>query len=351
MSYVARVAALLLGVCASCTGAISAIEPHDAGAPEESEDAALPTRRDAGRADAGRDAGGTGKDAAVDAGNAPNGQLDSELLAAYVGNSAAELTAFETWLGRPVDAVMGVIGYASWNDFDTSVGFQINLWKPTGRRVLWNVPLIPTGGSLADAAAGKFDDHYRKAAAALATWRPEDSVLYVRTGWEFNGNWFPWTAQNKAADFKAAFQHLAAAFHAASPRFLIEWNSSVGDTGMNPEDAYPGDDVVDIIGMDFYWKSFDPQDPNAAWSSMVSRKYGLQWHQDFAAAHSKPTAYSEWGVTGNNGASYIASAKAWFAAHDVIYQTYWNSDVDYRGKLSSNQFPATADAYRATFSP
>ncbi len=31
---------------------------------------------------------------------------------------------------------------------------------------------------------------------------------------------------------------------------------------MNLEDAYPGDDVVDIVGRDFYWNTQgDPKDP------------------------------------------------------------------------------------------
>jgi hypothetical protein len=278
--------------------------------------------------------------------------FDHGLVGVYCGNSTSDVTQFETWLGRPVDGILGYTGNASWQDYDGSVGWAVGLWGALDRRVLWSVPLIPTGASLAEAAAGNYDDHYKKAAQTLSTFRPQESVLYVRTGWEFNGDWFPWAAKGKAQDFAGAFRHFVAAFRSVSSRFRFEWNVNVGDVGMNPEDAYPGDDSVDIVGMDFYWNTqWDPKDPAAAWNSMVTRNWGLQWHQDFAKAHGKPTAYSEWGVMADGAAVYIQNADAWFTAHDVVYQTYWNSDNAFTGKLSSGQYPSTGAAYRAAFGP
>jgi beta-mannanase len=135
-----------------------------------------------------------------------------------------------------------------------------------------------------------------------------------------------------------------------SNRFVFEWNVNIGDTGMNPETAYPGDAYVDIIGMDFYWNTqWDPADPIQAWNSMLNRSYGLAWHQRFAAAHGKRTSYSEWGVMSNNAGPYIEKAKEWFASHPVVFQTYWNSNAAFPGKLSDNQYPNTGAAYRAAF--
>ena len=216
-----------------------------------------------------------------------------------------------------------------------------------------SVPLIPTGANLANSAAGMYNNHYKKAAQTLSTYRPQESVLYIRTGWEFNGDWFPWTALNgKAKSFAGAFQHFVTAFRSVSSRFRFEWNVNLGDSGMNPEDAYPGDTSVDIIGMDFYWNlQYDPANPNMAWSSKVSQKYGLEWHQDFAAAHHKPTAYSEWGIMSDKAGPYIQQAKAWFASHDVVYQTYWNSNSAFSGMLSMGQYPKPGAAYKAAFAP
>lgn len=104
--------------------------------------------------------------------------------------------------------------------------------------------------------------------------------------------------------------------------------------------------------MDFYWNTrWDPEDPVAAWTYMVDRTYGLRWHQDFAAAHGKPTAYSEWGVMQDDAASYIESARAWFEDHRVVYHSYWSSNTAFAGKLSDDQYPITGAAYRSAFGP
>jgi len=272
------------------------------------------------------------------------------LLGVYCGNDPDAILQFEQWLGRKVDGILGYTGGANWDDFDGSVPWAVRLWSNIDRRVLWSVPLIPKGASLDAAAKGDYDEHYRRAAQQLAKYRPRERQLYLRTGWEFNGDWMPWSAQGKPAAFIGAFRRFASAFRAASKRFVIEWNVNIGDAGMNPEDAYPGDDVVDIIGMDFYWQTqWDPADPIKAWENALHRKYGLEWHQEFARRHKKPTAYSEWGVRSDNAAPYLHSVKAWFDGHPVVYQTYWNSNADYPGKLSDGQYPATGAAYRALF--
>ncbi len=299
----------------------------------------------AGRTSAGGSAGTNGVGGSVS-------DLDRGIVGIYCGNVAADVSQFETWLGRPVEGILGYTGNADWNDYDGSVGWAVGNWEALDRRVLWSVPLIPNGATLGAAASGTYDEHYRKAAQTLSGYRPHERALYVRTGWEFNGDWFPWTAQGKAKDFVGAFQHFVTVFRSVSNRFRIEWNVNVGDVGMNPEDAYPGDGYVDIVGMDFYWNThWDPADPTKAWTSMVTRKYGLNWHQDFAKAHGKPTAYSEWGMMSDNGAVYMQQAKTWFDSHDVVYQTYWNADNDFKGKLSSGQYPNAGAVYRIAFGP
>jgi hypothetical protein len=263
----------------------------------------------------------------------------------------ADVQQFEGWLGRPVDGILGYTGNASWSDYDGSVGWAAGLWGAIDRKVFWSVPLIPTGANLGDAATGAYDDHYRKAAQTLAAFRPQDGKLYIRTGWEFNGDWFPWAAQGNASSFVGAFQHFVNTFRSVSSRFVFEWNVNLGGS-MNPADAYPGDAYVDFIGMDFYWNTqWDPADPTQAWNQKVSTQYGLQWHQDFAKTHGKRTTYSEWGVMSNDGAIYIQKAQAWFLSHDVVFHTYWNSNASFSGKLSDGQYPTAAAAYKTAFGP
>ncbi|MBB3695072.1 glycosyl hydrolase [Sphingomonas sp. BK580] len=265
----------------------------------------------------------------------------------YVGNDVPDLAAYEAWLGRETDGVQLFSGRNGWADWSDSIGWLADRWKNVARTHYWSIPLFAEGGTLAAAAAGDYDSRWRAAAAALLANSPGDSTIAVRTGWEFNGDWQPWAAKGKEADYRAAYRRFVASFRGVSGRFRFEWTPNLGDFGTNPEDSYPGDDVVDLIGMDFYYKhEWDPADPVAAFNYKVSERYGLAWHQDFAARHGKPTAYAEWGVSRDSDAPYVTLALAWFAAHKVVYASYWNSNADYSGKLSDNQYPLVASAYR-----
>jgi hypothetical protein len=273
-------------------------------------------------------------------------------LGVFAGNETRDIEQFEDWLGRPVDGFLGNIGMESWADFNGSIGWAMDQWAPLDRRVFWSVPLIVKGASLAEAASGTYDDYYREAARALATYRPQDAELYIRTGWEFNIEQFPWQVSgHPPKEFIGAFQHFVRAFRSVSDRFRFDWNVNLGGD-KDLASYYPGDDYVDIIGMDFYWfLEWNPNDPQAAWDDKVNGQNGLQWHQDFAAAHHKPTAYAEWGIQSNNAGPYIAHVRDWFESHPVVYQSYWNSNDQYPGELSHDQYPDAGDAYRAAFGP
>jgi len=273
------------------------------------------------------------------------------MLGVYCGNSVSNAQQFETWLGRRASGVLGFTGNADWNDFDNSISWLESVWRHIDRRVFWSIPLIPKSGATLDAAAaGAYNNHYLAAAEVLASFRPSDEHIFVRTGWEFNGGWYHWSAINNPTAYIQAYRQFVNTFRSVSKRFVFEWTVNLSDGGMNPADAYPGDAYVDIVGMDFYWNTtWDPTDPTAAWNQKVNAKYGLQWHQNFAAQHNKATAYSEWGVMSNAAGPYIAKAQAWFAAHHVTYQTYWNSNSTFNGMLSTSQYPQAGAAYKDNF--
>ena len=271
----------------------------------------------------------------------------------FSGADASYLDQEQEWLGASLDSVMVFGGCAGWTDWLTSIQSARGAFAPTGKDVLWSVPLIVDGATLAAAAGGAYDTNYTALAQYLAANSSDDSQIYVRLGWEFNGTGYnAWSAVGQPQNYVGAFQHAVAAFRAVSDKFRFEWTPNKGDVGMNPEDAYPGDQYVDVIGMDFYWettRSWSIADPVKAWNYFVNEKYGLQWHQDFAAAHNKPTAYAEWAVNSNNASAFIKLAAQWFESHNVLYQSYWNSNSNFQGKLSDNQYPDSGAAYKAAF--
>jgi hypothetical protein len=269
----------------------------------------------------------------------------------YVGNDPRALRSAERWLGRRVDAVQLFVGSASWEDWSGSLGWLANEYRLVSAQRLWSLPLIPVSANLEAAAAGEYNQRYVAQAQQFVSLHPRSGQIYLRVGWEFNGDgWNAWSAVGKPAAYAGAFRQLVNSFRSVSDRFRFEWTPNVGEVGMDPELAYPGDGYVDVIGMDFYYDAkYDSRDPEVAWQSFVIRKWGLKWHQDFAAARCKPTAYPEWGINLDASAPFIARARAWFNSYPVLYHSYWNSDAAFRGKLSGGAMPETGRAFRAAF--
>ncbi|HEY6878292.1 MAG TPA: glycosyl hydrolase [Polyangiales bacterium] len=272
------------------------------------------------------------------------------MLGVYVGNDPSELPKFERWLGRAVDGHQVHTGNADWDDWQNSIPWQIELWKDTDRPIFWSIPLIPKGATLEQAARGEYDDRYSHAAQEIANASSQRERVFIRTGWEFNAEWQHPCAIGKADRYVAAYRHFVQSFRAVSRKFVFEWTPNHGDHGMNPETAYPGDKYVDIIGMDFYYDlRFDPKDPLEAWKGKVYGPYGLDWLEKFAKKHRKPTAYAEWGVMSDGAGPYVREAAKWFRHHDVVYQSYWNSNDAYTGKLSDGAHEHAGAAYRESF--
>lgn len=268
----------------------------------------------------------------------------------YGDNNPSGVSAFEAWLGRPVDQVLVSLNQSSWSDFEGSISFEKSLWSNSGHSIMWSVPLIVDGATLDQAAAGAYDNYWLDAAKALASTPGTDPII-VRTGWEFNiPGGQPWADAGHEAAYVASFQHFVDVFDSVSNRFEFDWNFNIGQN--DPSASYPGDKYVNIISIDDYYnQTWDSTDPVQAFNYNVTRPYGLQWLQDFATAHGKPTAFSEWGVQNDNAGPYIDLMSKWFADHDVMYQNYWNSDAGFAGRLDDGSKPDAAAAYKADFGP
>ena len=171
--------------------------------------------------------------------------------------------AFESFFGRKADGVVDFVAFDSWKSFDNDAAWGIGGWKGSGYKLAESVPLTVTGTSLADIAAGKQDAHFTKLAQTLVDNGFPDA--YVRLGWEFNGGWYPWAAQKDPISFAAAWRHVATVLKSTpGQHFLLVWNPSLGTGANPPQTLWPGDDVVDLIGIDFYNQSWRPQDKDPA---------------------------------------------------------------------------------------
>src|SRR5262249_56780622 len=104
------------------------------------------------------------------------------------GKRRAEVPNFERRWGRAADHVAAHTGRANWKDWVSSIKWSLGLWAPLHKPIAWTIPLLVNGGSLADAADGKYDRFYLEGARLLAASCPNEDTIYIRTGEDFNGS-------------------------------------------------------------------------------------------------------------------------------------------------------------------
>ncbi len=204
---------------------------------------------------------------------------------AYVGaGNAVGLKALSTAVGHPMAYASDSFDRRSWSEIDDD-RWAIDRWKGSGYHMIWAVQMLPAtpGVSLATGATGAYDGYFRTLARNLVASGMGDSVL--RLGWEFNQSKFPWYAAGQAASFVAYWRQIVTTMRSVpGAHFTYVWNPSRGDNGPkdramgNLADYYPGDQYVDVIGMDVYDTSWDSY-PGAAreFRTMLTQRWGLDW--------------------------------------------------------------------------
>jgi hypothetical protein len=274
------------------------------------------------------------------------------LLGVNLGNDGPQAIArYEAWLGRPVDFIQVHTGRRGWADYVDSVHFGGRLYRDT-RDIHWSIPLFSQEGTLTDAAAGKYDRYWRKAIRNALSYSPRGTApIYLRSGWEFNYAGQQWFSGGQEATFVKAIRRFVGIMRAISPRFRFVWCPNYNVRGQNTELSYPGDDVVDVISMDFYvWKDYAGK-PAEAWDFYLNADggYGLAWLVRFGAAHQKPIAVDEWGTKFDGFESFIAAAASFFRDNDFFYSAYWEQQSAYNAALLYGQYPTTAAEFRRQF--
>lgn len=247
-------------------------------------------------------------------------------------NGSAKVDKFAEWLGR--DPVWGedFVGGETWSNVGWPV-FWLDHWsgwlkgKP-GRVLLLGIPLLagpvdlsgPTQGdeagqpvSLEKAATGAYNHHFRALAENLVKRGMADKVI-LRLGWEFNGGWYAWRAKDHAAQLAEYWRRIVRTMRAVPGGEAIRfcWNPTLGYQQFPAEQAWPGDEWVDFIGVDVYDDSWQadtyPWPAGTAAPEIAARRqkvwdkeifggdHGLAFWAKFAREHHKPLCVPEWGV-------------------------------------------------------
>ena len=295
---------------------------------------------------------------------------------AYVGagsDGAGRIPTWNSWVGSPVTRGSDGIAYASWSNVTSEAQWAANTWSRAnlGLKMTFQIPMLPSDktSTLALGAAGNYDSYFTTLANTLVTAGYPDA--YLRVGWEFNGGWYPWAAKSDPTNWIAFYRRIVKAMRAVSgANFKFDWNPDLGYQQIAPASVYPGDDVVDFVGMDVYDQDWGAggaivSDPATRWNDLLTQNYGLNWIVTFSKSHNKPISIPEWGVAqradghgGGDDPYFVNQMVQWFQTNSVAYENYFDFNsktmqsalYNFQGSTYiTNQFPLSAAAYQAAF--
>lgn len=241
-----------------------------------------------------------------------------------------------------------------WRDIEGAPGF-LDVWaqwreQRPDRMLVLNVPMQERNedhlsddevrGLLRQGAAGRFDHHFSALARRLVSAGAPDTVIVL--GWEMNGTTYTHRCGPDPQAWKSYWRRIVTAMRSvAGQRFRFDFAPNRGRDAVPWTECYPGDDTVDIVGMDSY-----DQPTGLTFDQQVGEPYGLQAHVDFARAHGKPVSYPEWGLFRNgDNAEYMRRMLAWFDRYRPLYNTL--TDYCPHGVWQCGANPAAARVYRA----
>lgn len=268
---------------------------------------------------------------------------------------------FGAWRGRPSDIASVITGWATETQVMTGE-WSLSVLNGFGGRVMVALPLVPTDGSwtLANVVAGAKDYIWRKVANDLMT-RGHDRAV-IRVGWNANSPFVPWTASaGNAQMWKDAYRRVVQQMRAISPgfRFVFEVAAGVALSGSAARtgalsELYPGDDVVDLVGLTMYDRDDMHADTEAEWTVVVRPAVGpgLADVAEFARTKSKGMAVTDWGVPASDNPFYIGKMWDFFVANSdvVAFDSYRNDAAGTSSLFDPNQRVNAAAAYRDDWS-
>ena len=269
--------------------------------------------------------------------------------------------------GRPCRVAHTYTDRSSWESMTRDSDWVFEFYAGFDGALVISQGLTPEGGGAHDLAAcarGAHDGLWRDFGAVMTRHGRGDSV--VRLGWEFNGDFMPWHAADPAT-WITCYRRAADGIRATNPDVLLDWTinghgTSPGVCGGVSTTCYPGDEYVDIVGIDNYdhW----PASGSAAeFAATAAAPEGLDWLYAFARRRGKLFSVGEWGVVptgdaGRENPEFVRWMHAWFAAHadGLAYEAYF-SDCSAGGVQSSlfradpgcRPNPGAAAVYRELF--
>ena len=236
-------------------------------------------------------------------------------------------TGAQTWSGwiHPwVDSTE--VGFASW------VAQQ-----PQSRQLVVAVNLIPNELENVNnptkweksCATGVYDSYARQLGANLVSAGLENTV--IRLGPEMNGVWesdFIGPKKTEQKLWAKCFAKEVTSFRqVAGQHFLFDWNVNACTGNYPYQNFYPGNQFVDIIGLDLYDVGCETPTTRLTFAQLASEPAGLNRFEAFAAAKGKPMSLPEWGLStipAGDDPAYINGNGSTFTNEDFAFESYFD---------------------------
>ncbi|GAB7192729.1 hypothetical protein NUM3379_34380 [Kineococcus sp. NUM-3379] len=263
-------------------------------------------------------------------------------------HTVSDVAAFEQYLGRPVDCVVVFSTDKDWGTL-TLPWFAVNspegkdwgAWvgeAPEERTLVISQSLVPNeppSDWRARGAAGEYDRYWRQFGQTLVDEGLGRSV--IRLGWEFNGDWYEnhyvGASAEEREQWKEYWRRAVRALEVPGSQFEIDFNLAEGlQNSVAVAELYPGDEYVDIIGVDVYDSYLAPIDPSARNQARNAKENGVADLVAFAREHDKPLSLPEWAMVspdsgtqgGGDNPVFIDQMADFVRDNPVRYQGYFN---------------------------
>ncbi|MFI5797544.1 glycosyl hydrolase [Streptomyces sp. NPDC051677] len=276
----------------------------------------------------------------------------------YGARGVARIAQLSAWLGgAELRVAHTYLPGDRWRNIEGPPGF-LDAWAhwrlaKDDRMFVLNVPMMERNEEgvsdtevrrlLRLGAAGEFDHHFRALAERLVALKVPDTVIVL--GWEMNGITYTHRCGPDPEAWKKYWNRIVSTMRSVpGQKFRFDFTPTRGKDAVPWTQCYPGDDTVDIIGMDSY-----DQPTGLSFDEQVKEPYGLQEHVEFARSHGKPISYPEWGLFRNgDNAEYMRRMLAWMDEHKPLYNTL--TDYCPHGVWQCRQNPRSSEVYRSLLS-
>ena len=289
----------------------------------------------------------------------------------YSAHKISILNQFDRLVGTQINCAMVYNNanptWANWEkpwfiDYYTKPNYDWSAWAiapGTHRQLVITQNLIPDeaqgGPWLQRGAAGDYVSHARALARNLVAAGLGGSI--IRLSPEANGTWNSDSLGPNRASWRLWDRFwrrtVIAMRSVAGAHFEFDWCIVALWRALPLSEIYPGNDVVNIIGIDVYDTGKIGTTAQARWNDAYGGPDGIADVLHFARAHGKPISIPEWGVSPRSQAegfgddpTFVNGIGSVVRNNPVAYQSYFYK-YGYATQLADG--PLSLASYRKNF--